>query len=155
MSLRMEVKVKGRTFVVEVWDNGSFNANVDGEAIARETLNKLKDAIGERLKKKPLNIPFIEWNEPGTSWRHRGGEAIRRGKVVSIHSGNGNWIVEYDNRKGVKEQIHSHDKSDLLKHTVNLAKLKALFQAKERAEETYRKYRNSFQLEVNIEGSDE
>lgn len=138
------VKVKGRKFDVEVKSNGNFAVTVDGEVLEKDSLKKLKDAITKLVEKKPMDIPFIEfsrnYNDDDLEFRY--------GRIVSIHSGNNNFIVEWDD-SGSREQ-HVKYRQDLLKRDTDIDKLIELHAAVKLAEKTKEEFLEAHRLDVNL-----
>lgn len=102
------ITVNGEKFDVEITADGRFKAKdkFTGDDIYRGSLKLLKDALTKLSRSKPLNIPFVcsigRWTDIGDA------EAtIRRGKIIGIHSGNGNLIVQFDDHKD-RDQISHH-----------------------------------------------
>lgn len=133
------------------WDlrasDGMFFARYNGEQFEADSLKKLTDKLRAKAKAKPLNIPYVKFDVDWTvDTSGNDGEAlvITRGKVLSIHSGNGNFILADDN----DGQSYQHGRGGLLNGNTDVDKLRALWIAKQAAESAWQEFVNANELEI-------
>lgn len=122
-------------------EEGEFFAEFEGETYKHITLKGLTDKLRAIAKRKPLDIPFVQFEE---RWNHNEPQ-VRRGVVTGVHSGNRNLLVRYDN--DVTDQVSRHGR-DLLRGDVDTEKLQALWKAKEDARAAYEAFTREHALEI-------
>lgn len=142
------INIRGKKIQVTVTDEGLFRAHVDGENVESTTFKALKDRLSGLLSRNDYDIPFIEINDDyGTEKL-----TLKRGKIVSVHSGNGNAIVVYDDNKNnrVQKQSYNH----FLSGNTNVNKLKQMHKAKMDAANAYDAFLKEHELDWRKEIAD-
>ncbi len=92
-----EIEVRRRKFEVFINEDGRFYTSDEGQTVRRDTLKELIKALSYKVKRKKLNIPFVEAEH---DWR--GGKIqIRRGVVVGFGQRQGYILLEYSNGEKV------------------------------------------------------
>lgn len=124
----METTVAGRKVEYGVDENGVFTASYNGEEYQHVTLAGLKGALERQMKKAPLKIPCVMVES-----FHADNPEITKGVIVGVHSGNGNLLIKWEGQS-TAEQCGRYHGDKLLSGSVDLKKLKALHQAKCKAE---------------------
>lgn len=137
-------KIKGLNVDANVNYRGEFSATVDGEDMTRPTLRALKDAVAGKLSQKKLNLPFIKLERDQLDEMNM---HVRKGTVITIHSGNGNLIVQYEDCEG-REQFRNWSGDQLLRSDTDPEELLRLARAIDEANEAYLKFIEKHALKV-------
>jgi hypothetical protein len=97
------VEIKGKSFEIEVAEDGDFRANVDGDVVRASTLAELKTKLARRLTaaRIKLDIPFVRWVERRGRLR---GSVLQKGSVTGIHAANGNLLVRLEGETGTDQE---------------------------------------------------
>lgn len=85
---------------IHVNANGIFSANVGGEVLKSEKLSLLQDRIDKSRKAsaKKIAVPVVIGDLSG--------KGFRRGEIIGIHAGNGNYMFRANSRT---HQVSAHD----------------------------------------------
>lgn len=90
------LEVRGQRYKVSVDSRGKFNAEVSGETVEADSLKALEEKLAKvtKQKAKKIAIPFVRWE----------GEALKRGTITGVHSGNKNLLIRWEGEKGVDQE---------------------------------------------------
>jgi hypothetical protein len=108
---------------VEIEQDGTFFAVLDGQRIHGMSLNALKGRVKKHFDKRPLAIPCVVIDKSVLDDENV--FLIQPAKIISIHSGNFNLILRFDHEPTKLVEFTGRECQILLGNT-DIVKLRAL-----------------------------
>lgn len=131
------ITIRGWKIEVSISKDGVFSCEVQGEQVRAINLLALKAKVSDLLSQKDYDIPFLEIGDE--NYHDLEVMELSRGTIVSVHSGNRNPIVVYDDNRKTRVQKTRHYVR-FLKRDTDSGKLKKLHTAMVTAREAYEKF---------------
>lgn len=88
--------IRGQDVDIEIYDNGEFGAEVEGQQIHDKSLDGLVERLNRAMRQTSVKVAirFVRWYEG----------KLKHGTITGIHASNRNLLVKWEGQKGVDQE---------------------------------------------------